>query len=217
MEDSQLPTTAHTEGRSLAEINPNTIKRRIMMPPQDITSPPFLRTLQKPISPHTETRPIIPSIKIPTPGIPNKRPQIRTFLERRIGITSIRRIRPINIGIDNGNIVLIIRMQARDEILHSCRRVRDFVIREIAVELVYIDVVPHALERDVGISVPVDDGLDDGDVLVAPAALVEAKGPEHLHGGCANTTGLELADGFQRCGGAAGGLAAEEVEVEAPA
>jgi hypothetical protein len=71
-------------------------------------------------------------------------------------------------------------MQAFDKLSELRQRVRGLVVREVAVEFVDIKIVPQAFKRYVGINVAINYSLNHGDILVAPASLVEAKGPVHL-------------------------------------
>ena len=136
--------------------------------------------------------PIITSIEIATPRIPNESALVRSILERSISITGIHRIRSVNIRINNGNVVLIISMQSSNELLHPCSRICVLVVSEITIELIDVDIIPHALKWDIRFSIRVHDALDDGYILVSPATLVEAKRPELLHCWRAGTASLKL-------------------------
>ena len=108
-------------------------------------------------------------------------------------------------------------METSDELLELWDGIGNIVVCEIPVQLIDINVVPHTFEWNIRITVAVNHGLDDTDVLVAPATLMEAEGPELLHGGRADAFGLELSNGLQGAGCAIFVLAAEEIEIETAA
>ena len=87
-------------------------------------------------------------------------------------------------------------MQPSDEVLHTRSRVCVLIISKVPVELVDINIIPQALEWDVGRSIRIHDSLNDRDILIALAVLMEAKCPEYLHRWRAGIASLELANGF---------------------
>jgi hypothetical protein len=102
------------------------------------------------------------------------------------------------------------------DLIHT--RICIFIDGEVSVELVDVNVVPDAFQWDVGISVAVNNRLHDTDILVTPAALMEAKGPELLHCRQACTVLLELAYDFHRTTRIRfATLTGQEIEVEATA
>jgi hypothetical protein len=165
-----IAARSNAERRGLTEINPNAIEGGVVPPGDDFVGPPFLGGGQQPIRPHGKSRPIVAVVEVSGGWVSYecleasalimvrknksaKRVKRRLCssthtLPRRICIAFIVWVRDIYIRVDDWYIVLVVAMEASDPGLELGYWICDLVVREIAVQVIDVQVVPVAGQQD---------------------------------------------------------------------